>query len=508
VDRTRVFMEKAGDEIAAALERLSAGLKALEQRVSALEGTPARAPETNLGDFLTSPSEKILQVLDEPADAVAAAVERETYVPVIGKAVLGIAGAYLLRSIAESGTLPFSVAVTATILYAGCWLAAAVRARRPQRFSTLAYSITGMLIFIPMLWETTLRFHAVPAAVTAAVLAAFTLVGLFLSARQDRPAVAWIVSLPATILALGLMTTTHNLAPFIAALLLLAAAVEYADASALWPGLRWFAAVAADFAVLSLVYAVARPQGLPPDFVPLSGGVVWSLEIALLLIYGGSALFRATTREAAPFDLWQPLIAVWLLLGSTGAMVVVFSGAAIATAWLARSGRRGLRMHGAAYLIVAALLGGLLPFAVRSLAGAPEGAPGADVWIVAGVALVCYLLDQGWAAVAVTAVAAFSLAAFGVTSLAGGADASPSLLATSRTILICACAIALAHLGKRWARTEWLWIARIAVVVAVLKMLADDFRHANAAAVAVSLLCLGAALIVMPRWTRSEGWQG
>src|ERR1035438_8717852 len=106
-------MERSGDEIAAALERVSAGLKALEQRVSALEGTAKRLqPEANLGDFLTAPSEKILQVLDQPADAVAAAVERETYVPVLGKAVLGIAGAYLLRGVAESGTLPFWAAVT------------------------------------------------------------------------------------------------------------------------------------------------------------------------------------------------------------------------------------------------------------------------------------------------------------------------------------------------------------------------------------------------------------
>src|ERR1035438_9050161 len=97
-------MEESVDEIAAALERLSAGLKALEQRVSALEGTAARTPETRLGDFLTAPSEKILQALDEPADAIAAAVERETYIPVIGKAVLGIAGAYVLRGVAESGT--------------------------------------------------------------------------------------------------------------------------------------------------------------------------------------------------------------------------------------------------------------------------------------------------------------------------------------------------------------------------------------------------------------------
>jgi len=498
-------MVESGAEIAAALERLSAELKALEQRVSALEGTGAPVqPQANLGDFLTAPSEKILQVLGEPADTVAAAVERETYVPVIGKAVLGIAGAYLLRGLAESGTMPFWLAVTLTTLYAACWLVKAVRSRRPQRFSTVAYAITGMLIFTPMLWETTVRFHAVPAAVTAAVLAAFTLACLFLSARNEGPAVAWIVSLPAMILALGLMITTHNPAPFIAALLVLAAAVEYADMAALWPGLRWAAAIAADFAVLSLVYATARPQGLPTDFVPLSGAVTRGLEIGLFLIYGGSGAIRATVlrRPATFFEMWQPLIAIWLVLQATVAMVAVFGVEAIAMAWSARAGRRGLAAHGAAYLIAAVLLSGLLPFAARALAGAPlDGAPPTVVWIVATAALVCYLVDRGVAAAAVAALAAFSLAAMGVTMLAGGASASPSLLATSRTILICGCAIALAHGGRRWARTELLWIARAALPLAVLKMLADDFRHASPAAIAVSLLCLGAALIAMPRWT-------
>lgn len=478
----------------------------MEERVSALEGTPARIPpDAHLGDFLTAPSQKILQALDEPADAVAVAVERETYVPVLGKAVLGMAGAYLLRSLAESGTVPFWVAVTLTILYAGGWLVAAVRARRPQRFSTVVFAITGMLIFTPMLWETTVRFHAVPAGMTAALLAAFALAGLFLSAQQDRRAVAWIVSLPAMALGLGLMAVTHNLAPFIAVLLVLAAAVEYAAAQGLWPGLRWVAAIAADIAVLNLVYATVRPEGLPTDFVPLDGSVAMGLEIALLLIYGGSAVLRSALLgfPATLFDLWQPLIAIWLVLQTTAAMVMVFSAAAIAAAWMVRAGRRTLAAHGAAYLIAAVLLSGLLPFAARSLAGTPfDARPPAVVWIVAAAALLCYVLDRGWAAVAVTAVAAFSLAAFGVSVLEGGANASASLLATSRTILICATAIVLAHSGKRWDRTEWLWVARVAVLAAFVKMLADDFRHAGPAAIAVSLLCLGAALIAMPRWTR------
>ena len=48
-------------------------------------------------------------------------------VPVLGKAVLGIAGAYLLRAIAESGPVPKLPVLIVAIAYAAVWMVWAVR---------------------------------------------------------------------------------------------------------------------------------------------------------------------------------------------------------------------------------------------------------------------------------------------------------------------------------------------------------------------------------------------
>ena len=153
-------MEKSIDEIAATLEKLAATLTNLERRVQTLEG------RSDIGDFLAAaPATKILKALDEPAAAVSAIVERETYFPSVGKAVLGIAGAYLLRAAAESGLLPFPVALALVMLYSIAWMVAAARAKPEREIASLAQATTAVLIFVPMLWETTMRFHVLPAGV-------------------------------------------------------------------------------------------------------------------------------------------------------------------------------------------------------------------------------------------------------------------------------------------------------------------------------------------------------
>ena len=93
--------------------------------------------------------------------------------PVLGKAMLGIAGAYLLRAVAESSSLPKTAVAAAGIAYALGWLVWAARTRGGARFASAIYACTSALILAPMLWELTLRFNVLPAAVAAGVLCGF-----------------------------------------------------------------------------------------------------------------------------------------------------------------------------------------------------------------------------------------------------------------------------------------------------------------------------------------------
>src|SRR5208282_398985 len=95
-------MAQAFDGIASDAEQLSERLRELERRVSALEGKPANvaaAPPASAS--VAVPKSRPPETWrDFPAANVPAGVS------VFGKAVLGIAGAYLLRAVAESGTIP------------------------------------------------------------------------------------------------------------------------------------------------------------------------------------------------------------------------------------------------------------------------------------------------------------------------------------------------------------------------------------------------------------------
>ena len=106
-----------------------------------------------------------------------------------------MAGAYLLRAIAESGALPPKLVFALGTLYAVAWLLWAVRAQVGRRSATTLYSLTAALILSPLLWEATVRFHTVTPWQTSVILVAFTLIGLAVSWQRDLLVVATISTL-------------------------------------------------------------------------------------------------------------------------------------------------------------------------------------------------------------------------------------------------------------------------------------------------------------------------
>src|SRR5512143_27583 len=159
---------------------LTARLHELEGRLAALESRPgpaASAPPP-LG-----PEPARLPGITPPL--AADAVDSTAVLSVVGRTLLVLGGAFLLRALTDSGTLPPALGVGLGLAYALAWLLAADRAGRSGRgLSAAFHGIAFVLIALPLVVEATTRFHLLGPVASAAALLALAAIALAIAARQ------------------------------------------------------------------------------------------------------------------------------------------------------------------------------------------------------------------------------------------------------------------------------------------------------------------------------------
>ena len=250
--------------------------------------------------------------------------------PVIGKVFLGVAGAYLLRALAESGSLPMWAVAGAAMLYAGAWLLAAARTPSPPIFAGASYATTAAVILPPMLWELTLRFKVMPAWAAATALVMFVALAAALAWKQKLASVVVPPVAFSALTAIALLVGTHDPFPFVTALLLIALIAEGAATTDRWLALRPLVAIPLDLAVLAMVLIYTSSNGVPPEYKLLAEADLLKLFVALPVIYSVSVLVRtlALRRQIGVFETGQ--VSVALLLAGFGILRTTHNYAAIA----------------------------------------------------------------------------------------------------------------------------------------------------------------------------------
>ncbi|HET8549105.1 MAG TPA: hypothetical protein VFL57_13905 [Bryobacteraceae bacterium] len=556
-------MERRPEEPEIELQQLAAQVREIERRLTALERRadiiPAEAALPAGGGADTSTAAV-------PTPAVNAGV-----IPILGRALLGIAGAYLLRAIAESGAVPPVAAAITALAYAGFWLFSSTRAGNGHGFNTTAYGLTAAMILAPMLWETTVRFQVLSPALTASLLVCFVIGGSALAWPRNLTVVTTITTVAGVGTALALIFATHALVPFTTALLLIAIVIEYAACRDHFLGERWVVALTADLSILILTSVAARPQGWPDGYerIPVAG--VIAMQIALPLIYITSIVHRTAWRriEISAFEIAQAAAALavsftgilrvapagdaigafcvlagaacyliaprlpgrnlhayvtfGLLLVLAGTWLIaprpvvaaVWSVLAIAAMWHdTRTEALELRSHAAAYLLAAAFASELLKYANDAMVGAATIAPRRNV----GAIITAIAAAAAWAISGRTITVAARIPAAVIAGIlcwatmglivaaavvATGAANTP-LVASIRTAFLCAAALLLPSAASRFRRPELLWLVYPLMGFGALKLVLDDFAHGRAATLALSLLCYGATLVMLPGRFRAQ----
>jgi hypothetical protein len=133
-----------------------------------------------------------------------------------GKALLGLAAAYMLRALSEFGGAAVGRG-RGHRLRAGLALAGARQAEADPRAAAVRV-VTSVLIVVPVLREAQVGFHAMSSWATAVLLAAFSITGLLISWRKNLTVIAWISTLAGLVSASALLVANCDLLPLTAAL--------------------------------------------------------------------------------------------------------------------------------------------------------------------------------------------------------------------------------------------------------------------------------------------------
>lgn len=372
------------ERIESRLEALTVVVRDLQYRVVALEAARGARPETAPAPPREPDIERLEAEDTEPAPLASA-------LALLGRSLLVLGGAFLIRMVTENGTIPPWAGVAAGILYAAVWLWLADRAAgRGAQLESVFLGVSALLIACPLLWEATTRFRMIVAEPAFAILALLSISGLWVGARHGSKWLAWAFTLFPIGTAIALFEAPRSLVPLLFFLLGIAAATSWLAAVRPIRGPRWAAAFFADFAVVALVQIAARPGGPGENYPELT----LPLAILLALILPAVELLRVSEGAiqgrgpTSLFDAVQCVVAVAVGLG--GALQIAGAGPArvpIAAAGLAAgaaayfaavsASRRGAHedflafssIGAAAVLVAAASLSGPAAAAVFLLSG-------------------------------------------------------------------------------------------------------------------------------------------
>ncbi len=435
------------NESPGALERLSNRVNELEKRVHALEH-PYAAPTPAIKAALAASAH-----LEDEGDSFQTA----NIFPLLGRAMLGIAGAYVLRAVAEAGVMPNGGAAAAGIAYALVWLVWAARAPRISGIVPLVYAGTSAMILVPMLWEETLHFRIFAPVTTAGVLAGFVVLAATLEWRRESSPLLWIAYSAAAAAGVALSVATHTMLPFVLMLLLVVLLCEAARAlgrsRTMWP----LVALAADATVSAMIFVYSGPPNARAEYPELSGAVLLlpalllfaisasgvagrvflqgctinALEIVQVMIAFGLAVssvldfapgtelglgvaclilsaatygasFRylrhlAEPRDFRVFSMWSAALlvagALWSLPRSGTGLVLAAAGA---TAYFVaeQMERPILELQGAFFFCAAALVSDVARYIFGTLAGAQPDGSALAAWIIGGTAVAAYFAGK------------------------------------------------------------------------------------------------------------------
>lgn len=481
-------MDPRLDELERKIAGLERTLERLSERLAAVEGTGvAKAAEPASPEAAALVSAKLAPVGTPAADApevaaapvmtpaVAVSEDRSPdTLPLVGRTFLVIGGAFLVRALTDSGTVPGGAGVALGLAFATTWLVFAWRAAAAhEKRNATFHAASAMLVGFPLIAETGTRLALIGPGTAGAVLFGFTTAVLATTQRHGLRLAAWGGTLAAVFAGMLLVGASADPRPGLLALCGVCLGAAWLADGRDWTGLRWAPALVIDFLLIRrTVGAVAlEDQALRETLAPWLLGLTWTAAALFL----GATVFRLFVRnkKAGPFEVLQPVlvVAVGLIVSArvepvigpapaaAGALALLFGlTSLLGGEWLMRQGR--LVDAGTALGVGATFLIGGGPLLTRSVGLALGWALLAVLLVVRGRTLGATLW---WAVALALSLAAAVLGGVASAVLDGlvlvpeAAPAQPSVATWAVLGLLCLAALAAAlRKDETMAPPAWL----------------------------------------------------
>jgi hypothetical protein len=497
-------------------------LAALERRMEAFEERLRRAEErASPAEALPPPGPAFAPVAPSaPAPSSASA-----FLTAAGRTCVILGGAFLIRALTQSGSLPPRAGVAAAFAYGSVWLLLALL--RPRNAGATLSGITGIVIVFPLVWEAMTRWGV--ASPTGAIAGAALVSALATAAawRQATSGLAWAAAIGSVTLFFALAPATGRIDATAALSVALASSFSGLAYARRWPGPRWLAAAAADASVVAVAAVVAR-EGGPPDAyrgVPAASALALSaaLPLASLTLFGLRALWRK--RPLRGFEVVQSVVALLVGFGCAAAvarqsgipaaaaglpaLATAIAFYAVAFGFIGKETASRGNFHFFASLgLLTALFGGVLWLRGPVLAGVWGGLALACAW--SGARFGRNTLRLHATAYLVAAFLASGLGVVVVDAFAGGAGArwrefgAAAVLVASASALVAAGALMETRpspaMPARISAAAFTAVAAAAAGAAVLELVVGNGSsvHRNPAAIAAgrSAILAGSAILL------------
>jgi len=302
-----------------ALERWKAAFVGADQSADA--AAPARTPPAALVEKKAveeKPADRT-PVVAESIDAKPAPhAEPEVVQPspiefdlsLVGRLLIVLGGAFLLRAITESGVVSASIGVSLGLAYAMTWMVVGIRPS-VSRTSAAYHGLAGVLAAYPLIFEATRKFHVLGSWSSALVLAIVSVFWAYLCWKRMLNGLAWVSTLGAIGTCVLLMAETSAMVPFVWYLTALGILTLWMGYKLKWHALRWPVAGFLDAVLLFMAFLVVTDRlKVEPAVAMAAGGGAFA---AYLFSFVLRNLYRE--RSVVTFEVAQTIAALITALG-------------------------------------------------------------------------------------------------------------------------------------------------------------------------------------------------